>query len=157
MEEIWIFFLLWIFSAYFGSFSSWWVSALSIGIMVLMGISPQMAGITFKLWKIGDNIWWLIHFHKHGYIPKQFILGFWITMLMWSAIGSYCIISIPDVIMYFGCGISMFLLSILSFFRKVSIPKNISDGRRRIWYGVHFFISMIGNFFPAGSGIWYYY
>lgn len=155
--KIFIIFFIWLFSAYFGSFSSGGVSALSIGIMVMFGISPQMAGITFKLWKIWDNIGWLILFYKNWFIPKKYILWCWIAMFLGSSIGSYFIIQIPDIIMYFGCGVSMLFLSIFSFMKKdvkwIVVPKF----QIYLGYITHFFISIVGNLFPAWSGIWYYF
>lgn len=49
-----IIFLIGLFSAYFGSFSSGGVSVLGVGLLTMLGISPQMATITFKIGKIGD-------------------------------------------------------------------------------------------------------
>jgi len=155
--EIFIFFLIWLFSAYFGSFSSGGVSALSIALMVMLWVSPQMAGITFKLWKLGDNVGWLILFHKHWHIPRRFVLGGGIALLSGSFLGSYLIISIPDAIMYLGCGVSMILLTIVSIFKKEQKWEKISKLREYIGYGTYFVLSIIGNLFPAGSGVWYFF
>jgi uncharacterized protein len=155
--EIFIFFLIWLFSAYFGSFSSWGVSALSIALMVMLWVPPQMAGITFKLWKLWDNVGWLILFHKHGHIPRRFVLGGGIALLFGSFLGSYLIISIPDAIMYLGCGISMLLLTIVSIFRKEQKWEKISKIREYMGYGTYFILSIVGNLFPAGSGVWYFF
>lgn len=152
-----VIFLIGLFSAYFGSFSSWGVSAVSIGLMVLFGVPPQMAGITFKLGKIGDNLGWLLLFHKHGYIPKRFILKWGLTMLVGSFIGSYFIITIPDAIMYLGCWLSMFVLAIVSFFRRELEWEVISRKREFLGYFGYFVLSIIGNLFPAGSWVWYYF
>ena len=155
--KIFIFFLIWLFSAYFGSFSSWGVSALSIGMMVMFGVPPQMAGITFKLGKLGDNLGWLILFHKHWHIPRRFVLWWGIALLFGSFLGSYLIISIPDVIMYLGCWVSMLLLTIVSIFKKEKKWAHISKVREYIGYGTYFVLSIVGNLFPAGSGVWYFF
>jgi hypothetical protein len=42
-------FLIGIAAAYLGSFSSGGVSAISIGLMTLLGIPAPVAGVTFKL------------------------------------------------------------------------------------------------------------
>lgn len=152
-----IIFFIWLFSAYFGSFSSWGVSALSVGLMVFFWIPPQLAWITFKLWKLWDNLWWLILFHKHGHIPKRFVLGWGIALLFGSFLGSYLIVSVPDFLMYFGCWVSMLLLALVSFFRRESQSQNISKSREYIGYITYFFLSIIWNLFPAGSGVWYYF
>ena len=55
-STLYFIFFIGIISAYFGSFSSGGVSALSIALMASLGMPPQMAGITFKLGKIGDTL-----------------------------------------------------------------------------------------------------
>lgn len=49
-------FLIGIFSAYFGTFTSGGVSVLGVGLLTLLGIGPQLATITFKFGKIGDTL-----------------------------------------------------------------------------------------------------
>ena len=155
--KIFIIFCIWLFSAYFGSFSSGGVSALAVGFMVFLGIPPQLAWITFKLWKIWDNIWGFILFRKHWHIPKRFILGWGIALLCGSFLGSYLIVSISDFFMYFGCWVSMLILAIVSIFRTDSSSGKISKTREYIGYITYFLLSIIWNLFPAGSGVWYYF
>lgn len=155
--KILTFFFIWLFSAYFGSFSSGGVSAISIGLMVISGLPPQLAGITFKLWKLWDNLWWLILFHKYWHIPKRFVLWWGIALLLGSFLGSYLIISIPDWFMYFGCWVSMVLLTIVSIIKKDIAWQHISKTREWIGYLTYFILSIVGNLFPAGSGVWYYF
>lgn len=152
-----IVFFIWLFSAYFGSFSSGGVSAISIGLMTILGIPPQMAGITFKLWKIWDTLGGLYLFHKGWHIPKRFVLWWGIALMLGSFLGSYLIVSIPDPIMYLGCGVSMLLLAIVSFFKKPTVWSTISKPREYIWYCTSFLLAVVGNLFPAGSGVWYYF
>jgi uncharacterized membrane protein YfcA len=71
--------------------------------MVMMGIPPQMAGITFKLGKIGDTLGGLYHFHKGGHIPRYLILGGGIALMSGSFLGSYIIVSLSDTVVYLGC------------------------------------------------------
>lgn len=156
-SAIFIFFCIWLFSAYFGSFSSWWVSSLSIAFMVMLGIPPQMAGITFKLGKIGDTLGGLILFHKHWHIPRRFIFWWGIALFLGSFLGSYLIVSIPDTIMYLGCWLSMLILTIVSLLKKEHKWTHISRGREYVGYGMYFLLSIVGNLFPAGSGVWYFF
>lgn len=158
-EELKIFFifLIWLFSAYFGSFSSGGVSSLSITLMTMLWIPPQMAGITFKLWKIGDTLWGLYLFHKNGHIPKKYVLGWGIALMCGSFLGSYFIFSIPDAIMYIGCGTSMLLLTLMTFIRKPKPEKHISKTREYSGYFSYFVLSIVWNLFPAGSGVWYFF
>lgn len=125
--------------------------------MTLLGISPQLAGITFKLGKIWDNVWWLILFHKHGHIPKKYVLGWGIALFCGSFLGSYLIANLSDVVMYLGSWFSMFVLAIVSVYKKELPSSNISKVREYIGYIVYFFLSVLGNLFPAGSGVWYYF
>ena len=152
-------FIIGLFAAYFGSFSSWCVSAISIGLMVMLGVPPQMAGITFKLGKIGDTLGWLYHFHKWWHIPRQYILFGGIALMCGSFLGSYLIVSLSDQIVYLGCGTSMLMLTALSYFRRSKNTKKakISKLREYLGYVAYFFLSIIGNMFPAGSGVWYYF
>jgi hypothetical protein len=59
--------------------------------------------------------------------------------------------------MYIGSGASMFVLAIVSVYKKELPSSNISKVREYIGYVVYFFLSVLGNLFPAGSGVWYYF
>jgi uncharacterized membrane protein YfcA len=76
-----------------------------------------------------------------------------------SFLGSYLIFAIPDRIIYLGCGISMILLSAISILKKSPTEKkvHISKTREYVGYVSYFFLSIVGNMFPAGSGVWYYF
>ncbi len=151
-------FLIWIFSAYFGSFSSGWAWAVSISLMVLLGIPPQMAGITFKLWKIGDRIGGIYLFHKNGKIPKRFIIGWSIAVMSGWFLGSFFISRIPDTTMYLVSAISMIILVLSSLSKNIKVsPGKISKLREHSGYIGYFICSILGNLFPAGSGVWYYF
>jgi uncharacterized membrane protein YfcA len=108
--KIFIIFLIGVISAYLGSFTSGGASAISIALMVMIGIPPQMAGITFKLGKVGDRIGGIFLLGKHGYIPKKHILGGGIAVVTGGFIGSYFISQIPEAIMYLISGVSMLFL-----------------------------------------------
>ncbi len=156
-SNLYFIFFIGIISAYFGSFSSGGVSALSIALLASLGMPPQMAGITFKLGKIGDTLGWVYHFHKWGHIPKDLIFGGGIALMIGSFLGSYFIVSLSDTIMYLGCGLSMLILTFVSTFRKVSVPGKISDSRKYSGFLGYFVLSIVGNLFPAGSWVWYYF
>lgn len=74
-----------------------------------------------------------------------------------SFLGSYFIFAIPDAVMYIGCGTSMLLLTIVSFFKKSVHSGEISKPREYVGYISYFFLSIVGNLFPAGSGVWYFF
>ena len=152
-------FLIWLFSAYFGSFSSWGVSVLSVGLLTVLWLSPQLASITFKLGKIGDILWGLYLFYKSGHIPKQFIIGGSIVSVLGSFLGSYLIFSIPDYLIYSVSAVTMITLAIVSYYKKSGWNNmvHISQKREYIYYVGLFFLTMIGNLFIAGSGVWYYF
>ena len=111
--EILIFFIG-IVSAYLGSFSSGGAGSISIALMVLLGLPPQLAGITFKLGKIGDRIGGIYLFHKHGKIPKRFVFGGALAVIIGSFFGSFFISRIPDGLMYLVSGLSMLFLVLFS-------------------------------------------
>ncbi len=157
--KIFIFFLIWLISAYLWSFSSGWVSVLWVGLMTAVGMGPQMASITYKLWKIGDVLGWLYHFHKSGNIPTRFLWIGWVVSIFGSFIGTYFIFSLPDWIIYAVSAVSMILLTTISLVKKVWIHASsyISKRRERLYYVCLFCINIFGNFFIAGSGVWYYF
>lgn len=157
--QTFLIFLIWLFSAYFGSFSSWGVSALGVGWLTLLGISPQLATITLKLGKIGDVLWGIYHFHKHGHIPTKFLYIWGIASFSGSFLGTYLIFSIPDRVIYGVSAISMLILALVAFVRKVGTEKSekLSKKREYVYYVCLFFLNMIGNLFIAGSGVWYYF
>lgn len=157
--KIILIFLVWLFSAYFGSFSSWGVSALGVWGLTLLGIPPQLATITLKLGKIGDVLWGIYHFYKHGHIPTHFLYIGGIASFVWSFLGTYLIFSIPDRIIYGVSATSMLILAFVAFIRKSGSQKSekLSKKREYAYYVCLFFLNMIGNLFIAGSWVWYYF
>ncbi len=157
--KVFIIFIIWLFSAYFWSFSSWGVSVLGVGLLTLIGIPPQMATITFKLGKIGDVLGGIYLFYKNGHIPTRFLLGWGTLSIFWSFLGTYFIFSLPNNIIYGVSALSMILLTFVSVFRWAGTKKvhQISKKREYSYYGCLFFLTMIGNLFIAGSGVWYYF
>lgn len=126
--------------------------------MVFFGIPPQLAGITFKLGKIGDRIGWIYLFYKHGKIPKKFIFWWAIGVMIGSFFGSFFITRISDATMYLVSWLSMLFLVVFSLKKYSShATEHISRLREYIGYFSYLILSVLGNLFPAGSGIWYYF
>lgn len=157
--EVFIFFLIWLFSAYFGSFSSGGVSVLWVWLMTAVGMSPQMASITYKLGKIGDVLGGLYQFHKSGNIPTRFLWIGGVVSVIGSFIGTYLIFSIPDWLIYAVSWVSMILLIIVAIVKKSWIHTNphVSKRREYLYYVTLFWLNIFGNLFIAGSGVWYYF
>lgn len=157
--EIFILFLIWLFSAYFGSFSSGGVSVLGVGLMTAFWMSPQLASITYKLGKIGDVLWWLYQFHKSGNIPTRFLWIGAIVSVFGSFLGTYLIFSIPDWIIYGVSWMSMILLTLVAIVKKSGIHavSHVSQKREYVYYFGLFCLNIFGNMFIAGSGVWYYF
>ncbi|MBP6981379.1 sulfite exporter TauE/SafE family protein [Candidatus Gracilibacteria bacterium] len=154
-----VIFFIGIIARYIGSFVSSGVSVLNIGILTLIGISPQMANITFKLAKIGDNFGGFLLLRKHGHIPYGFVIPSSCVLLIGSFLGSRSLVQLSDAWIFLGSGLSVLLLLIVSLFRKIKLEKNEDTSRIRKIFGfiAQFFASLIGNLFPAGSGMWYYF
>lgn len=154
-----IIFLIWLFSAYFGSFSSGGVSVLGVWLLTFIGMSPQMASITYKLGKIGDVLWGLYLFHKSGNIPTRFLWIGWMISIIGSFIGSYLIFSIPNWVIYLVSWVSMIFLTITAIVKKAGIytQAHISKKREYMYYVWLFCLNIFGNLFIAGSGVWYYF
>jgi uncharacterized membrane protein YfcA len=152
-------FLVGIFSAYFGTFTSGGVSVLGVGLLTLLGIGPQLATITFKFWKIGDTLWWLYLFYKNGHIKSRFLLLGGIMVLCGSFLGSYIIFSISSWIIYAVSALSMLVLVVVSYYKKTGAEPitHISQRRVYMYYFALFCLSFFGNIFIAGSGVWYYF
>ena len=157
--KIFLIFLIGIFSAYFGSFSSWGVSVLGVGLMTALGMSPQMASITYKLGKIGDVLGWLYQFHKSGNIPTRFLWIGGVVSIFGSFLGTYMIFAIPDWIIYGVSAISMILLTITAIIQKAWIhtSSHVSKRREYFYYVWLFCLNIFGNIFIAGSWVWYYF
>ena len=157
--KIFIIFLIGIFSAYFGSFSSGGVSVLWVWLLTALGMNPQMASITYKLGKIGDVLGGLYQFHKSGNIPMRFL---WIgsgVSVIGSFIWTYVIFAIPDYIIYGVSAISMILLTITAIIQKAWIhaSSHVSKRREYFYYVWLFCLNIFGNIFIAGSWVWYYF
>ncbi len=157
--KIFIFFLIWLFSAYFGSFSSGGVSVLGVGLMTAVGMSPQLASITYKLGKIWDVLGGLYLFHKSGNIPIRFLWIGGAVSVVGSFIGTYLIFSIPDWIIYAVSWVSMILLTITAIVKKswLHAAPHVSKRREYLYYAGLFCLNIFGNLFIAGSWVWYYF
>lgn len=83
-----------------------------------MGMSPQMASITYKLGKIGDVLGGLYQFHKSGNIPMRFLWVGSVVSVVGSFLGTYFIFSLPDALIYGVSAVSMILLTITSIIKK---------------------------------------
>ena len=157
--KIFLIFLIGIFSAYFGSFSSWGVSVLGVGLMTAFWLSPQLASITYKLGKIGDVIGWLYLFHKSGNIPTRFLWIGSVVSVVGSFLGTYMIFTIPNWIIYLVSAISMLLLTLTAMIKKswVHTSTYVSKRREYLYYVWLFCLNIFGNIFIAGSWVWYYF
>lgn len=158
--KVFIIFLIGIISAFLGCFTSGGVSAISFGLLTLLGLPPQIATITVKLGKIGDILWWLWVFYKNGHVnSKYFIISGPISMLG-SFLWTYLIFSLSDWIIYLVSALSMIVLTIVSYRKKIGFhPSHILPTwlQVKIWYVTLFILTILGNLFIAGSGIWYYF
>lgn len=158
--KIVLIFLIGLVSSFFWGFISWGISVISIGLMSLLWLPPQLSGITFKLWKVGNSIAWVTNFHKEWLIRKELIIGLGIAMMVGGCLGSFFIMSIPDFIMYGVSAVSMIVLVIVAYYKKSGTgPRHtlLSPTRKIIGYFGYFILALFGNLFPAGSGVWYYF
>ncbi len=158
--KIILIFFIGIISAYLWCFSSGGVSALSFGMLTFLGIPPQMATITVKLGKIWDIIGWLWVFYKNGHINSKYIFISGPVSMLGSFLGTYLMFSLLDWIIYFVSAVSMIVLTLVSYKKKIGFQKSAtppSQLRVNIWYVTLFFLTIIGNLFIAGSGVWYYF
>ena len=75
-----------------------------------------------------------------------------------SFFGSFFISRISDSTMYLVSGLSMFFL-VISSLKKYDLHRteHISKMREYTGYLSYLILSVLGNLFPAGSGIWYYF
>lgn len=158
--KIFLIFIIGLISSFFWGFVSWGISVISIGLMSILGIPPQLSGVTFKLGKIGSNIASVLNFHQEWLIRKDLILWLGIAMMLGGGIGSFFIMSVSDFYIYSVSAVSMIVLVIVAYWKKVGIgPRNTSLSRRRLClgYGWYFLLSLFWNLFPAGSWVWYYF
>ena len=98
-------------------------------------------------------------FYRNGHIPTQFLWIGSVVSIVGSFLGTYFIFSLPSWLIYGVSALSMILLTITSVVRKsryhaVSQP---SKKREYLYYFCLFFLNIFGNFFIAGSGVWYYF
>lgn len=157
--KIFIFFLIWLFSAYFGSFSSGGVSVLGVWLMTAFWLSPQLASITYKIGKIGDVLGGLYLFHKSGNIPTRFLWIGGVVSIVGSFLGTYLIFTIPDWLIYGVSWISMILLTFVAIIKKAWIhtESHVSKRWEYFYYIGLFCLNIFGNMFIAGSWVWYYF
>lgn len=154
----WIIVVIGAISSYVGSFTSGGVSALSIALMTFFWLSPQMASVTFKLGKIWDVLSSTYIFYKSGYIPKKYLFWWAVSLMCGSFIGSSLIFNLSERGAYIWSGITMLVLVGTSFFKKEWQKHfSISKLRESFGYFIYFILAIVGNLFPAGSWVWFYF
>ncbi len=147
-------------ASYLGAFVTGGVSTFSIALMNALGISPQLASITFKLGKLGNTIALVREYHKAKLLKKDFLIGLSLSSFFWAILGSFFITRIPDLFIYSISGISMLTLLIIDVRKsKTNTPHHheISPRRKSIGYVLEFIATILANLSPAASGAWFYY
>lgn len=160
--KIFFIFIIGLVSSYLGAFVTWGVSTLSIAMMTALGLTPQLASITFKLGKIWNGIALITEYHKAKLLRKEYVIWLSIASFIGAVMGSFFIVQIPSIVIYSVSGTSMLVLlyiDITKSHKKQNTPKevNLSTPRRFWGYVLELIATTLANLSPAASGAWFYY
>lgn len=156
--KVFLIFLIGILASYFGNFTSGGIWSIAIGSMSLLWIGPQMAWAVFKIGKFWNALSGVFVHRSAWTIPKDLVFWSWVCLMFWAFLVSYLIFSVPEKLIYGVSGITMLLVTAISLYKKPREHReHISEMRKRFGYWLYFLLSIIGNIFLAGSGVWYYF
>ncbi len=127
---------------------------LSIPLLILLGLPPQIAIAIDRLGSVGQTLAALLVFWRAKKIRWNYILVFTVLSLFGSYIGATILLSFDPKLLEKTIG--LFLLFVLPFlFLQSSIgikQRSVSILKKGIGYIVYFFIMVYNGFFGTGSG-----
>lgn len=152
LQLLWTF-LVWIFSSFIGAIAWWW-GLISIPFLIFLGLPPQIAIATNKVWAVWLYTWSLIRFIRSEAILRSYVLPFLILSLVGGYIGASILIEIDarhlNTIIWLII-LSMLPLVLLS--KSLGIEyKQTSIVKTYLWYLAYFLVMIYGWFF--GWGWW---
>ncbi len=167
MNNIYIFsfilFCIWVVSSYLWTFVSGWTSSLSVGLMILIWIPPQITKATYQFWLFGWSIAWIKNFIKSGHIPKKFIIGSMVATFLWWMIWGNLMVLTPNSLLQKLTGWIFLIFLCITFLRKYFFSNrsirpiiHISKLREYSTYIGQFFLSILSWYIPWAAGSLYF-
>lgn len=151
--------IIWVFSSYLGSFASGWTGGLSVWLMILSGIPPQITKATYQIWLLFNAVAGIRNFMKSWHIPKKYLLGSVIAAFLWGFIWSNLMVATPNDILQKLAGIGFLIFLCITFLRKkyqktekTTKPLNYPRIREYITYLGQFLFSILAGYIPWSAG-----
>lgn len=152
-------FLSGIFAAYFGMYISGWVSALSVGTLLLLWVSPQVAVTTYLIWSLGATAGALKKFWKSGHLPKKYLPLLCVSAIIGWELGSLILFKVPGNVMYKVTGITLIFLLVFWVWKKElgTIERHHWKKRIWLWYLINTVVATWWVLFPAWVWVVFYF
>ena len=151
-------FLSGLVSAYVGMYVSGGISAISIGLLLTLGIPPHIANSTYLVGNIGSNIWGIRYFIQSGNYEKQYIVPMFLVMFVAGVVGSSLLLDIPPGLTYKITGAMFLFLALITILDKKQWVEKFFPTKKQefTWYIFLFATSVWSAIFPAGNGVFFY-
>ena len=154
-------FLIWLIASYLGTFVSGGTGSLSVWLMILLGLPPQIAKGTHQVGLFGWSIAGIHNFFKSGHIRTTYLVGSIIATFLWAFIGATLMTYTPNSILMKVTGIIFLIYLGIAYIRSKRTLQEKSDIivtklRRRLTYIGQFFLSILSGYIPGASGPLYF-
>jgi len=155
ISQLLLLFVIGFIASFIGSLLSGITSVLSLGMMMLTGLPPQVAVATYKFGILGSRIGGLPTYWKAKKIHWGIIIPLCFCAFFGSAIGANILVRTDEALL---AKISGVILAIFLFFavidRSSGIQRqHVSPTKQFFGYVMYFLMSIWCGFFPAGTGL----
>lgn len=147
-------FLIGIIASFFGTMVGGG-TLLSIPLLIMVGLPPQVAIATERLGGLGQTVASFIKFYKSKKIVWQHVFGLTVISVAGSLIGSTILINVDPLILRNIVGSTILVLLPLLFLKKDLGIKHTVVSKRKIIIGslIYFLVQIFAAFYGGGTGI----
>ncbi len=148
-------FLIALISSFLWQIVPWMTSALSVSVLILLGIPVQVAKTTYQIGNVWVNLWVLFPLLKSQRLRKDIIIPLFFIALIWWYIWWSILITLPTDILLKLTGIFMMILLLANIFSKSLwvITKEVTKWRKYAGFIAYFILNIFFSIFPMGTGV----
>ncbi len=133
----------------------WVTSALSVSILILLGIPVQIAKTTYQIGNVWVNLWALFPLLKSQKLRKDIIIPLFLVALLWWYIWWNILITLPTHILLKMTGVFMIGMLMVNIFSKSLwvIGKEVTKWRKYTGFIAYFILNIFFAIFPMGTWV----
>jgi uncharacterized membrane protein YfcA len=132
-------------------------SAVTLPMLVFMGLSPSVANGTNRVGVIVQNIVGIYTFQQRGKLDSSGSVWFSVPAVLGAIIGARVAVNLDEQTMNYAIGVVMVIilaLIILDPKQWLREQSEVAEGRPKLWLLIVFFvIGIYGGFIQAGVGV----